>query len=395
MGTTTQAFGATNQWLIYLLNLVTGNLDRIGGALLTTPVLPITGPGTRAGGHGRWHSRVRKLPETNGEIPVAALAEEMLTPGEGQVRALFTTAGNPVLSTPNGNQLDRALAGLSFMVSVDIYINETTRHASVILPPTSPLNHDHYDSVFNAFAVRNVTRFNKAIWQRAEQERYDWEIFSGIGSRLAARLARDYRSPPSVKDVVNAVAARHPNASLDQMLAAPHGIDLGPLTPSLFSRLQTADGKIQCAPPLLVADIVRVEAALIGPTQALQLIGRRHVRSNNSWMHNSHRLVKGKARHQLLMHPSDLAARALTDGQSVTVTSRVGEVTITVVASEDLMPGVVSIPHGFGHQRVGVKQIVAVAHAGVSANDLTDEMVVDSLSGNSVLNGVPVTVTAA
>jgi anaerobic selenocysteine-containing dehydrogenase len=395
MGTTTQAFGATNQWLIYLLNLVTGNLDRIGGALLTTPVLPITGPGTRAGGHGRWHSRVRKLPETNGEIPVAALAEEMLTPGEGQVRALFTTAGNPVLSTPNGNQLDRALAGLSFMVSVDIYINETTRHASVILPPTSPLNHDHYDSVFNAFAVRNVTRFNKAIWQRAEHERYDWEIFAGIGSRLAARLARDYRSPPSVKDVVNAVAARHPNASLDQMLAAPHGIDLGPLTPSLFSRLQTADGKIQCAPPLLVADIVRVEAALIGPTQALQLIGRRHVRSNNSWMHNSHRLVKGKARHQLLMHPSDLAARALTDGQSVTVTSRVGEVTITVVASEDLMPGVVSIPHGFGHQRVGVKQIVAVAHAGVSANDLTDEMVVDSLSGNSVLNGVPVTVTAA
>jgi anaerobic selenocysteine-containing dehydrogenase len=281
------------------------------------------------------------------------------------------------------------------MVSVDIYINETTRHASVILPPTSPLNHDHYDSVFNAFAVRNVTRFNKAIWQRAEHERYDWEIFAGIGSRLAARLARDYRSPPSVKDVVNAVAARHPNASLDQMLAAPHGIDLGPLTPSLFSRLQTADGKIQCAPPLLVADIVRVEAALIGPTQALQLIGRRHVRSNNSWMHNSHRLVKGKARHQLLMHPSDLAARALTDGQSVTVTSRVGEVTITVVASEDLMPGVVSIPHGFGHQRVGVKQIVAVAHAGVSANDLTDEMVVDSLSGNSVLNGVPVTVTAA
>lgn len=397
MGTTTQAFGATNQWLIYLLNLVTGNLDRVGGVLPTNPVLPLTGPGTRAGGHGRWHSRVRKLPETNGEIPVAALAEEMLTPGAGQVRALFTTAGNPVLSTPNGNQLDRALAGLAFMVSIDIYINETTRHASIILPPTSALNHDHYDSVFNAFAVRNVTRFNKAIWRRAEDERYDWEIFTGIGSRLAALLEREYRAPRSVRDVVTAAASHYPGVTFAQMTNAPHGIDLGPLAPSLFTRLQTADGKIQCAPPLLIADIARVEAAVESARntpEALQLIGRRHVRSNNSWMHNSHRLVKGKARHQLLMHPADLASRKLSGGQTVTVTSRVGKVTIDVVASDELMPGVVSIPHGFGQQRIGVKQSVAAMHAGVSVNDLTDETVVDAVSGNAVLNGVPVDISA-
>jgi anaerobic selenocysteine-containing dehydrogenase len=340
---------------------------------------------------------VRKLPETNGELPVAALAEEMLTPGDGQVRALFTTAGNPVLSTPNGNQLDRALGGLSFMVSVDIYINETTRHANIILPPTSALNHDHYDSVFNAFAVRNVTRLNKAIWPRAEHERYDWEIFAGIGSRLAALLGREYRSPPQVKDVVAAAAAHSPTTSLDKLLAASHGIDLGALSPSLFKRLQTADGKIHCAPPLLLADVTRIEATLHtpSPSSPLQLIGRRHVRSNNSWMHNSHRLVKGKPRHQLLMHPSDLATRSLTDGQMVRVTSRVGEVTINVVATEDLMPGVVSIPHGFGHQRGGVRQVVATAYEGVSANDLTDETAVDAISGNAVLNGVPVTISAA
>ncbi len=394
MGTTTQAFGATNQWLIYLLNFVTGNLDRVGGALPTTPVLPITGPGTRAGGHGRWHSRVRKLPETNGEIPVVALAEEISTPGEGQIRALFTTAGNPVLSIPNGPALDRALASIDFMVSIDIYVNETTRHANVILPPTSALNHDHYDSVFNAFAVRNVTRLNKALWERAENERYDWEIFSALGSKLAAKLDREYRPAPSVRDVVAAAASRHPVATLEAINDAPHGIDLGPLVPSLFKRLQTADGKLHCAPPALIADMSRLAREMEIPNDALKLIGRRHVRSNNSWMHNSYRLMKGKPRHQLLMHPDDMAARELRDGQVVVVRSRTGEVAIDVSASSDLMPGVVSIPHGFGHHLEGVKQSVACVFPGVSANDLTDEGAIDAVSANAVLNGVPVTVSA-
>ena len=403
MGTATQAFGATNQWLIYLLNLVTGNLDRVGGALLTTPLLAITGPGTRAGGHGRWHSRVRKLAETNGELPVAALAEEMLTPGDNQIRALLTTAGNPVLSTPNGRQLDEAISDLSFVASVDIYINETTRHADVILPPTSALNHDHYDSVFNALAVRNVTRVNEAIWRRPENERYDWEIFAAIGMRIAALLGRDYKTPPTVRQVVTAAAAQHPAGSYEVIAAAPHGIDLGPLSPSLYARLQTADGRIDCAPAALIGDVPRLESAISLATSdassaagdALLLIGRRHVRSNNSWMHNSHRLIKGKPRHQLMMHPDDMSARGLADGQSVTVTSRVGAVQLPIASSVNIMRGVVSMPHGFGHQRPGVRQAVASKVAGVSANDLTDELAIDAVSANAVLNGVPVRVASA
>ncbi len=395
MGTTTQAFGATNQWLIYFLNIVTGNLDRVGGALPTSPLLPLTGPGTRAGGYARWRSRVRSLPEAHGEIPVAALAEEILTEGEGQIRALLTIAGNPILSTPNGVQLERALAQLDFMVSVDIYRNETTRYASVILPPTSALNHDHYDATFNAFAIRNVTRMNSTMWPRPENERYDWEIFYAIGTRLAARLAREYRAPPSVRDVVAGAAARHDKITFDDILAAPHGIDMGALAPSLMQRLQTPDGKVNCAPAELVADITRLNVAIAAPVAALQLIGRRHVRSNNSWMHNSHRLVKGKPRHQLLMHPDDATRYGLENGGMVNVASRVGNADITLETTNDMMPGVASIPHGFGHGRPGVALATAALHAGVSANDLTDEMAIDAVSGNAVLNGVPITVQPA
>jgi anaerobic selenocysteine-containing dehydrogenase len=395
MGTTTQAFGALNQWLIYLLNLVTGNLDRVGGALPTEPLLPITGAGTRAGGHGRWRSRVRDLPETNGELPVAALTEEITTAGVGQIRALFTTAGNPVLSIPGGQQLDAALASLDFMVSVDIYRNETTRHAHLILPPTSALNHDHYDSVFNAFAVRNVTRYNEAIWQRPESERYDWEIFSAIGMRLATKLAREYRPAPTVRSVVEAAASRHSSISPTELFSAPHGIDMGALAPSLAARIQTKDGAIDCAPPDLVGDVGRLRAAMAAPVAPITLIGRRHVRSNNSWMHNAHRLVKGKPRHQLLVHPEDALRHALTTGALATVQSRSGSATVDVQVSDEMMPGVASIPHGFGHQRAGVQLEVAAALAGVSANDLTDPHDLDAVSANAVLNGVPVTIQPA
>jgi anaerobic selenocysteine-containing dehydrogenase len=404
MGTTTQAFGTMNQWLIYLINIVTGNLDRVGGALLTTPLMPITGAGTRAGGYARWRSRVRALPETNGELPVATMAEEMLTPSTGdtgQVVALFTTAGNPVISTPNGHQLDRALSGLEFMLSVDIFINETTQHADLILPPTSALNHDHYDSVFNAFAVRNTARINAAIWARPADERYDWEIFSEIGKRLAAKLSREYSPPPKVRDVVALAIARSPfkgDVTMPMLEDAPHGLDLGALRPSLYERLETADKKIHCAPEAILVDVPRLREAIkagkVAPLSFLSLIGRRHVRSNNSWMHNAHRLVKGKPRHQLLMHPDDMAARQIVDQSMVRVTTRVGEVTVQVEASNDLMPGVISLPHGFGHQRKGVKLQIAALHAGVSANDLTDDYLIDVVSGNAVLNGVPVEVKA-
>jgi anaerobic selenocysteine-containing dehydrogenase len=399
MGTTAQRYGALNQWLIYLINIVTGNLDRVGGALFTTPAVAITGAGTRAGGHARWHSRLRNLPETNGELPVATMAEEMLTPGDGQIRALITCAGNPVLATPNAVQLDKALSSLDFMLSFDIFINETTRHATLILPPASALSHDHYDSVFNNFAVRNTTRYNTAIWSRHAHERYDWEIFRGIGERLATLLQREYKAPPLVRDVINGALARsifHPGLTVDALEAAPHGIDLGALQPSIVARLETADKHIACAPALLIADVARLSSELLKQTQSathdLLLIGRRHVRSNNSWMHNAHRLVKGKPRHQLMMHPADMQARAIQDGATVRVASRVGSVDIDVIAAPEMMPGVVSIPHGYGHSRAGVRLNIASMHAGVSANDLTDDLDIDTLSGNAVLNGVPVKV---
>jgi anaerobic selenocysteine-containing dehydrogenase len=398
MGTTTQAFGSLNQWLIYLINIVSGNLDRVGGALVTTPLMPITGSGTRAGGHARWHSRVRRLAETNGELPVATLAEEILTEGQGQVRALISIAGNPILSTPNGKQLDLALRNLDFMLSVDIYINETTLHADLILPPTSALNHDHYDSVFNAFAVHNTARINDAIWLRPDEERYDWEIFAAIGARLTAKLGREYSAPPTVRDIIANALKHSPfneNTTMTALQEAKHGLDLGALRPSLYDRLETAGKKIHCAPDAILADIPRLrEAIKVGLTSTLSLIGRRHVRSNNSWMHNSHRLVKGKPRHQLLMHPADMAARNIQDHSIVRVTTRVGEVTIKVESSNHIMPGVVSLPHGFGHQRDGVKLQIAQLHAGVSANDLTDDYLLDAVSGNAALNGAPVEVSA-
>ncbi|HWW62501.1 MAG TPA: molybdopterin-dependent oxidoreductase, partial [Thermoanaerobaculia bacterium] len=290
VGTTVQAFGTLNQWLIQLLNLVTGNLDRAGGALPTQPLIPLT----RAGHYDCWRSRVSGLPESGGELPVAALAEEILTEGEGRIRGVITSCGNPVLSTPDGRRLDEALDSLEFMLSIDIYINETTRHADVILPPASSLHHDHYDLVFNALAVRNVARFNEAIWPRPADERYDWEIFNELCSRLAQRLGREHRPLPSTAAVIASMAGEEQMAA---MRNAPHGLDLGPLAPSLFERVDVVD----CAPAPLMADVARFFAHVDNFRDgAFTLIGRRHLRSNNSWMHGSHRLIKGKARDQLL-----------------------------------------------------------------------------------------------
>jgi anaerobic selenocysteine-containing dehydrogenase len=314
VGTTLQPFGTLTQWLIYLLNIVSGALDRTGGALLTKPLIAMTGPGTRAGHHAAWRSRVSGLPETSGELPVAALAEEILTPGVGQIRGLITIGGNPVMSTADGCQLERALATLDFMVSIDIYLNETTRHAHLILPPCSSLNHDHYDLVFNALAVRNVARFNAGIWPRAADERYDWEIFAQLGAALARRLERSAPPALSPREALQRMllARAGPGGpSFAQLEAAAHGVDFGPLAPSLADRIETADRLIDCAPAAILADLPRFEREVLGalPAHGLRLIGRRHVRSNNSWMHRSRRLTKGKPRHQLMMHPLDAASR--------------------------------------------------------------------------------------
>jgi anaerobic selenocysteine-containing dehydrogenase len=396
MGVSVQAFGSLSQWLIQLLNLVTGNLDREGGSLPNEPAFPVTGPGTAPGNRGRWHSRVRGLPEFAGELPVAALAEEIRTPGPGQVRALLTCAGNPVLSTPDGRALDAALASLDFMVSVDVYLNETTRHAHLILPPASPLTQPHYDLHFNAFAVRRIARLSPPMRERAEHERADWEILDRLGAAYAAAAGKPWRDLPPPRELIAAGLARG-NSGLDlaQLDAAPHGIDLGPLRPSLLSRLETASGGIECAPPLLMEELARLAAVAVDAPGTLRLVGRRHVRSNNSWMHNAPRLVKGKPRHQLLMHPADLAARGLADGDRVRVSSAVGSVVTDVLASEDLMPGVACLPHGFGHGRPGTRLARAAEVAGASYNDLTDPTALDRPSGNAALNGLPIEVAAA
>jgi len=401
MGVSTQAFGTLCHWLVQVINLVTGNLDREGGALCTEPAVDLVA--STSGGHfNAWQSRVSGLPEYAGELPVAALAEEMLTPGEGQVRALVTVAGNPVLSTPNGRQLDAALQGLEFMLSIDLYINETTRHADLILPSTSALENDHYDSTFNLLAVRNVTRFNRAILAKPQGALHDWEIFVGLAQAFAQRAGLELKPTLAPAQMIDLALRKGRygeesawKLSLQALDEHPHGLDLGPLGANLGARLATASKAVEAAPQAVLDDLRRLrEQSPPGPGELL-LIGRRHVRSNNSWMHNFHRLVKGKPRHQLLMHPQDLLQRQLEDGQRVRIRSRTGSLEVEVQACEDMMPGVVSLPHGFGHGRQGVHMQIAQAQPGVSANDLTDECLRDAVSGNAALNGVPVQVEAA
>ena len=397
MGVSTQVHGSLCQWLIQLINIATGNLDRVGGALVTKPAFDIiAAPGSRPGSYGRWASRVGGRAEVLGELPVAALAEEMLTPGTGQVRALITLAGNPVLSTPNGRQLEQGLAGLDFMISIDPYLNETTRHADLILPPTSALERDHYDMTFNLFAVRNVARWNPPILPKPDGALDDWQILEGLGAALAAALDKEPKRLPKPARMLDAGLRAGPyELSLDALQAAPHGLDLGPLEPSFPNRLATADKRIQCAPAPLMAALDALETSLFGgPAPELVLIGRRHIRSNNSWMHNFERLVKGKPRCQLLMHPKDLGRYGFAEGQRVRVTSRIGSLDVEVAGTDEVMPGVVSLPHGWGHGRDGTSIAVAQAHAGVSANDLTDDLFIDAVSGNAALNGVPVAVAA-
>lgn len=401
MGVSTQVFGTLCQWLVQLLNLVSGNLDRVGGVLCTEPAVDIVA--ATSGGHfNRWQSRVSGLPEYSGELPVAALAEEMLSAGDGQVRALVTVAGNPVLSTPNGRQLEQALDGLEFMLSLDFYINETTRYADLILPPSGPLEHNHYDTSFNAFAVRNVTRFNEAVLAKPEGALHDWEIFVGLAKAFAAHAGVELKPIMTPEQMIDMGLRFGPygdqsahKLSLAALREQPHGLDLGALKANLAARLRTPSKTIEAAPALLLAELQRFAQVPTANSAQLLLIGRRHVRSNNSWMHNYHRLVKGKPRHQLLMHPDDLAARGLAEGQRVRVRSRVGSIEVEVASSSDMMPGVISLPHGWGHNRQGVRLAIAGAQPGASANDLTDERHLDGLSGNAALNGVPVEVLSA
>jgi anaerobic selenocysteine-containing dehydrogenase len=405
MGVSVQVYGSLCQWAIQIINILTNSLDVPGGALAASPAFGYVKPGESGSGHfNAWRSRVSGLPEFAGELPSAALAEEILTEGDGQYRALVTIAGNPVLSAPNGKQMDKALSGLDFMVAIDFYINETTRHDDIILPPTSALEHDHYDLAFLRLAVHNTARFNEPVFEPPQGTLHDWEIFNGLAVALAQCKGAEVKPLPSPDKLIDLGVQRGPYGAaaghglaltLDKIKQQPHGIDLGPLKPSLRDRLCTDSGMIKLLDDYFLADIVRLSEASpkVAPDE-LMMIGRRHIRSNNSWMHNSHRLVKGKPRWQLLMHPDDLSARQIEHGSRVRIQSRVGEVVTEVLASEEVMPGVVSLPHGWGHQRKGVSLTIAAEQGGVSCNDITDNKLVDQLSGNAALNGVPVRVFA-
>jgi anaerobic selenocysteine-containing dehydrogenase/NADPH-dependent glutamate synthase beta subunit-like oxidoreductase/NAD-dependent dihydropyrimidine dehydrogenase PreA subunit len=426
MGVSTQSFGTLNHWLIQLLNILTGNLDRAGGMMFTTPAVDLLKSSGR-GGFNRYQSRVRKLPEFSRELPTSILAEEILTPGEGQVRAFVSVAGNPVLSSPNGRQVDEALAQLDFMVAVDFYLNETTRHAHILLPPTGPLEHEQYDLVFNLLAVRNVAKYTGPLFDHVEGTRSDWEIFSELTTRmqrlrtrhapLAKRLklraserVSRWLTPARILDLglrsgpygkgLSPLQRINPFGKKGLSLAAlkkhPHGLDLGPLQPCLPQRLFTKDKKIQLMPAVLIADLQRLAQhyAAGAVTPKLVLIGRRDLRTNNSWMHNSQRLVKGCDRCALYVHPQDAEALGINDRQMARLASARGDIVVTVRLTDEIKRGVVSLPHGWGHHRSGMRISTAQGSPGVSINDITDDQVVDALSGNAVLNGVPVTLHA-
>lgn len=394
MGVSTQIHGSLCHWAIQLLNLLTGHLDVEGGTLLANPAVDAAGPGTNPQSYGRFHSRVRGLPEFGGEFPAATLADEMQQEGEGQVKALLTIAGNPVLSTPNGRRLDQALSELDFMVAVDFYINETTRHADIILPPVSPLERDNYDITFNMLSVHNTAKYSPAVFAKDGDALHDWQIFVKLAeaiNELKQKPAKKTAAPAQMLDQM--LQAGPYQLSLQQLIDNPHGIDLGPLRPRMLEVISPQQG-IQLAPELLIDALADVPMSCQPAEAEFMLIGRRHIRSNNSWMHNFHRLVKGKDRHQLQMHSDDIKRRGFTNGGKVEVRSRIGKVEVELLACDDVSPGVVSLPHGFGHNRKNMRLDIATQHAGTSANDLTDQLRIDSVSGNAAINGVPVWIDA-
>ncbi len=404
VGICQQPFGPLANWLVEALNLVTGNFDRAGGALFPEPAADL-GPLARllvGNRYDRWRSRVRGLPEFLGSLPSAALAEEMETAGPGQVRALVCFAGNPVLSTPNGPRLARAIERLDFVVAIDLYLNETSRRAHLVLPPLTVLETGNFDLFFQALAVRNVVRYSPPVLPRPDGARDDFEILAELALRLrgpnrdgAARLCRRVARglPERVVDLL--LRAGPMRGSLAEVARAARGIDRGPLRPTGSARVRTPDGKPRLAPPLLSADVPRLARyvdADAGAGGGLALIGRRHLRSNNSWMHNLRSLAKGPDRARLIVHPADAARLGVTDGARVRVASRAGAVEAIAKVSDEVMPGVVSLPHGFGHGEAAATLRTAGALPGPSMNALTDERVVEPLTGTSILSGVPVTV---
>ncbi|MFG2566239.1 molybdopterin-dependent oxidoreductase [Streptomyces sp. NPDC048567] len=416
IGTCTTRYGTVAQWLVDVLNALTGNLDRPGGVMFAeTAALEIFRAGP-AFSTGNWHSRVRGLPEVMGEFPVATLADEIETPGEGQVRALVTVAGNPASSAPNAPRLARAIEGLEFVVCVDPYLNETTRLADVILPPPRTLQSPHFDFLVQIIMVRNYARYSRPILPLADDQRTEAEILArltliaaGLGADaeparaeemfleqlgITGEAAAGLDGEDGTEKILDALLrAGGYGLSLKALLDAEHGLDLGPLRPRLPDLLRTPDHSVDLAPAQLVAEAGRLRTALDAEPPEFMLIGRRHLRSNNSWLHNVAELRGGTNLCTLHIHPGDAARLGLDATTPALIGSAVGEVTVPVEITDTIMPGVVSLPHGWGHQ--DSPQKVARQDPGVNANVLTDDAVLDGVSGTAVFNGVPVTVRAA
>ncbi len=445
IGTNTVAFGSVTSWAADLVTVLTGNLDRPGGLMFPLALTGARGSGTGRGfSTGRSTSRVKGHPEVRSEFPIATLADEIETPGEGQVRALITLAGNPARSAPNSARLESALGSLDLMVSIDPYLNETTRHAHVVLPPPDALEKSHFDLAFATLSVRNVANYSPAVLPTDPAEQLPEHtilarlalVLSGMGAtadpaiidglvldRVLARATRPggvAEGKTTAELIALMVADEGPERVLEAMVRTgaygdgfgadadgvtfqtlldhPHGLDLGALEPRLPEVLKTPSGQVELAPAAFLADLPRLVEALAGtagPNGHLTLIGRRHVRSNNSWMHNVEVLVKGKDRCTLQVHPDDATRLGLSDGGDAEIASRVGKVVAPVEVTDEILAGVVSLPHGWGHDDPATRMGVAAAHAGVNANALTDDAELDPLSGNAVLNGIPVTVTSA
>lgn len=438
IGLCNQEFGTLASWLVDVVNILTGHFDVEGGLMFPLPSawtvsdLPMPDLENGVPNFGRWTSRVRGAPEVLGHVPVSCLHEEISTPGPGQIKALFTVAGNPVLSSPEGDRLDAALPQLNAMISVDLWINETTRHADVIFPGLSALESPHFDDMLWMFAVRSAAKYSAPVFDPVEERPGEWEILirlagACLGTPMAdfdvAAIDDGFFDVLAMAHGIDGAAARSHYAeggpmrlldlqirsgpfgdrygenpdglTLAMIQASPNGIDLGPMVPRLADVLATASGQLVLAPPYITDDLARLEERLDRPRPELVLVNRRHLRSNNSWLHNVPELVKGTNRCTLLMHPDDAAARGLVDGALVTVTSESGSIEIPLEVDDGIMSGVVSTPHGWGHGKEGARLGVAATAAGVNTNALSPGRLVDVLSGNAMVNGFEVSVRAA
>ncbi|OBJ91487.1 molybdopterin-dependent oxidoreductase [Mycobacterium sp. 1245852.3] len=434
IGLCNQEFGSLASWLVDVINILTGHFDTPGGAMFPAPAAwsittaPLPGLEDGAPEFGRWHTRVRGAKEVLGQAPVSCMAEEIATPGDGQLKALITVAGNPVLSTPAGDKLDEVLPMLEAMISVDLWLNETTRHADVLLPGLSPLEQPHHDDLILLFAIHSIANYSAPVFAPGDRP-HEWEILIRLTGLCTGTPAEDvdvaaiddgffdylaftrgldgaqirklyeHGGPERMLDLTLRTGpfgdryGKNPGGlTLDLLKANPNGIDFGPMVPQLPDLLATSDKKIRLAPQYLLDDLPRLAARMQRPAEPLVLVSRRHLRSNNTWLHNVPALMKGKDRCTLLIHPDDAARCGIADSDIVTVKSEAGEITVPVEVTDSIKPGVVSMPHGWGHGKPGTRMSVANNSPGVNTNVLSPPTFIDEPSGNGVLNGIPVTI---